>query len=131
MSIPHNFTFDELLQKITQRIYYGTRSIVTHIDYLRPMRVVNNKLIHDTAEIKTDSDVAQMIKRWKEVQRLDLLWHVPTLGNILNCLSKQHIYIYIYIYIYMCLPTRDEMRQELKPWFNTDPWGVKFKYPFY
>jgi len=101
MSIPHNFTFDELLQKITQRIYYGTRSIVTHIDYLRPMRVVNNKLIHDTAEIKTDSDVAQMIKRWKEVQRLDLLWHVPTLGNILNCLSKQHIYIYIYIYIYV------------------------------
>jgi len=27
------------------------------------MRIVNNKLIHDTTEIKTDSDVAQMIKR--------------------------------------------------------------------
>jgi len=36
------------------------------------MKIVNNRLIHDMAQIKTDIDVAQMINRWKEVQRLDL-----------------------------------------------------------
>jgi len=63
MSIPHNFTFDELQHKITQRIDCESRFVITHIDYLHPVRVIDKKLIHDTAEIKTDSDVAQMIKR--------------------------------------------------------------------
>jgi len=35
------------------------------------MRVVNNKLIHDTTEIKTENGFAQMIKRWKKAQHLD------------------------------------------------------------
>jgi len=39
-------------------IHCGNHSIVIHIKYLRPMRVVNNKLIHDMVEIKTDNDVA-------------------------------------------------------------------------
>jgi len=61
MSIPHNFTFDDLLQKIMQKTHRGTRFLITHIIYLRPMKIVNNRLIHDTTQIKTDTDVAQMI----------------------------------------------------------------------
>ena len=72
MSIPHNFTFDDLLQKIMQKTHCGTRLLITHIIYLRPMKIFNNRLIHDTTQIKTDTDVEQMINRWKEVQCLDL-----------------------------------------------------------
>ena len=60
--IPENCTLNIFTQKV----------LITHIIYLRPMKIVNNRLIHDMAQIKTDIDVAQMINRWKEVQRLDL-----------------------------------------------------------
>jgi len=54
-----------------QKTHCETRFVTNHIIYLRTMKIVNNKLIHDTTQIKIDIDVAQMIKRWKEVQRLD------------------------------------------------------------
>jgi len=63
MSISHNFTFDELQHKITQIIGCGTHFVITHIDYLRPVRIVDKKLIHGMVEIETDNDVAQIIKR--------------------------------------------------------------------
>jgi len=71
MSIPHNFTYDDLLEKIMQKTHCGTRFVITHTIYLRLTKIVNNKLIHNMTQIKTDTDVTQMIKQWKEVQRLD------------------------------------------------------------
>ena len=84
MSIPHNFTFGDLLQKIMQKTHCGTRFVITHIIYHRPMKIVNNKLIHDTTQIKIDTDVAQMLKRWKEVQRLDLSVAILTLWQYIE-----------------------------------------------
>jgi len=55
--IPYNLTFNDLLQKITQRIC-GDHFVVTEIDYFHLVNVVNNKLIHDTVEIKSDNDIA-------------------------------------------------------------------------
>jgi len=60
----HSMVMDYTLD---HTLHCGTCFVITHIDYLRPMRVADKKLIHDTTEIKTDSDVAQMIKRWKQV----------------------------------------------------------------
>jgi len=71
MSIPPSFTFHDLLQKIMQKTHCGTRFVITYIIYLHPMKIINDKLIHDIAQIKTDTNVAQMINRWKEVQHLD------------------------------------------------------------
>jgi len=47
------------------------RRIVKEIDYHRPTTRRNKRLVHDTAEIKCDFDVSQMISRWKHVQSLD------------------------------------------------------------
>jgi len=73
------------------------------------MRVVNNKLIHDTTEIKTDSDVAQMIMRWKEVQCLD-----PFVA---------HPYTWQYIELFI------QATYIRHP--NGDPCSVKFKNSFH
>ena len=109
MSIPHNFTFDELQHKKAQRIGCGGCFVITYIDYLRPVRVVDKKIIHDMAEIKTDSDIAQMIKRWKQVQ----------------CLYPFVARLDTWQYIELFIHARD-----LRP-PNKDPCCVKFKNSFH
>ena len=70
-SIRHDCTYNELLQTITQLVECGDRRVVKQIGYRRPTIIRNRRLVHDTAEIKCDFDVSQMISRWKYVQSLD------------------------------------------------------------
>jgi len=69
--VRHDCTYNELLQTITQLVECGDCKIVKEIDYRRPTTIRNMRLVHDTAEIKCDFDVSQMINRWNHVQSLD------------------------------------------------------------
>lgn len=76
--------------KNNPKIHYGDRKIVTKIDYLRLVKVVNNKLIHDVFQIKLDNDITQMINRWKKNSKYKpILVYRSILRNILNCSFKQ------------------------------------------
>ena len=67
-SIRHDCTYNELLQTLTQLVECGDYRIVKETDYRRLTTIRNRRLVHDTAEIKCDFDVSQMINRWKQVQ---------------------------------------------------------------
>lgn len=54
MPIKQNYTFNELLQKITEIINCGDLKMVTNIDYCCPVRLHNNHLLHHMIEIKCD-----------------------------------------------------------------------------
>jgi len=71
MSTPHNYSFNQLFNNISEILACGDRKQVTEIDYRRPTRVVNRKLVHDTVQIQNDADVQQMINRWKSTQLLN------------------------------------------------------------
>ena len=62
--------FTHLLDKISHGIGCGDWKEVIEISYHRAVKVVKNCLFHDVVEIKCDSDVVQMIQRWKDVQRI-------------------------------------------------------------
>jgi len=71
MLIPHNCSFNQLFHNISEILACGDRKQVTEIDYRRPARVVNRKLVHDTVQIQNDADVQQMINCWKSTQLLN------------------------------------------------------------
>jgi len=48
MSIPHNCSFNQLFHNISEILTCGDRKTVTKINYHRPTRVRNQKLVHDT-----------------------------------------------------------------------------------
>jgi len=104
------------------RIHCRNHSIVTHIDYLCLVRVDNNKLIHDTVEIKTDDDVAQIIKRWENVQRVDSSMKCPDTWQYIELFIQTRYTRSSHVY---------EIREHMNRWLNTNPWGTKFKYPFW
>jgi len=86
-SIRHDCTYNEFLQTITQLVECGDHRIVKQIDYHRPTTIRNRRLVHDTAEIKCDFDVSQMISRLNHVQSLD------------QSVKKPHISFYIELFI--------------------------------
>lgn len=63
ISIKHNCTFNQLMQKISKIIDH---KMITHIGYRRLIKVRNNHLLHNTVEIKCNNDIAQMINWWKK-----------------------------------------------------------------
>jgi len=62
MSIPHNCSFNQLFHNISKILACGDRKQVAEINYHRPARVRNKKLVHDTVQIQNDADVQQLIK---------------------------------------------------------------------
>jgi len=70
MSTPHDCSFNQLFHNISQILTCGDRKQVKEINYRRPIRVVNRKLVHDTVQIQNDVDVQQMSNRWKSTQLL-------------------------------------------------------------
>jgi len=70
-SMRHDCTFNQLLETIKKLMECGDRRIAKQIDYRCPVTIRNIRLVHDTAEIKCDYDVSQMINRWNYVQSLD------------------------------------------------------------
>jgi len=83
-SIRHDCTYNELLQTVTQLVECGDRRVVKQIDYRRPSTIHNRRLFHDTAEIKCDFDVSQMINRWKHVQSLDQSVKKPRISSYIE-----------------------------------------------
>jgi len=57
MSIPLNYSFNPLFHNISEILACGNRKQVTEINYRRPARVHNRKLVHDTVQIQNDADV--------------------------------------------------------------------------
>jgi len=83
-SIRHDCTYNELLQTVTQLVECGDHKVVKQIDYRRPTTIRNKQLFHDTAEIKCDFDVSQMISRWKHVQSLDQSVKKPRISSYIE-----------------------------------------------
>ena len=114
MSMRHNITFVELVDKLSHGIRCGDRKVITEISYRRGVKVLNNKLYHDLVEIKCDTDITQMIQRWKDVQKIRRkVITPPTAGYIELFLQTKDIRP----------PTPEESYQDIKPWLYTTPSG--------
>jgi len=114
MSMRHNSTFLELVDKLSHGIRCGDRKVITEISYRRAVKVLKNKLYHDLVEIKCDNDITQMIQRWKDIKKIRRkVITPPTTGYIKLFVQTKDIRP----------PTPQESYEDIKPWLYTTPSG--------
>ena len=114
MMIQHEWTFHQLFHRVSEVLDYGDRKQITEITYRRPIRVIQQRLIYDSVEIKNDEDVKQMIKRWHKTLQLK--------SNVQRCHTWAKIELFVQTRT-LRLPTPEEQIRDLNDSMYKDHHG--------